>query len=187
MLIILIPGIIVLLGISIIISANVVINNIDTKQNLLNVEMNRYAYLDRNLTDPEVKAFKELRIKYDKLSNLESFFEGSKTVASWISSIIGVVLFIFLIALIVEINPQNVKQESIEHTMKYESLLLELDRQVSQDDINVRTKDIIDDVTEWNIEYEQFCYASSSIWTGIYNPMKMYEGTGYINLSDWLE
>ena len=54
-----------------------------------------------------------------------------------------------------------------------------------RDSLNIRDKDVFDDVIDWNTEYAQHVHASENILWGINSSMKEYEGMGPIDIDKY--
>ena len=142
-------------------------------------------YKDDNFNDSErvkYQQFKKEEKKYDKLGDkfddIKDIFKIFLTGAS--------ILFIGwgLITLMC-INPYAIEKCRIKNQIEYDAIMFELKSIEIRDGLNIRDKDVFDDVIEWNTEYAQHVHANQNILWGINSSMKEYEGMGAINIEDY--
>ncbi len=188
MLLILITGILLILCIIITIVSSimtdrlVIFNACNRIRNKIN-DIRIWKELDK-MTDEEKTELKKLRKKEDLLDTLDDIF--NKTIYAAVGIVIfGFAFIIMAIVLIACSSKYAINHTNIEMRNQYNKIISELENDELRDDFNIRTKDIIDEVNEWNTYYQQYELASKNIWIGCYNPMEVYDGTSIIDITEW--
>ena len=103
-----------------------------------------------------------------------------------IAVVSGIILFIILLILIFSNIPYEIKIANNKEVQNYQKLIFELENTEVRDDFNIRTKDLIDDVTEWNKDYDTYVYRHNNLWTGWFYPSGVIQGVDRINLEDYI-
>lgn len=142
-------------------------------------------YKDDNFTDSERVKYQQLKKeekKYDKLG--DKFDDIKDTFKIFLTG--ASILFIGwgLITLMC-VNPYAIEKCRIANQIKYDAIIFELKSIEIRDGLNIRDKDVFDDVIDWNTEYAQHVHANQNIFWGINSSMKEYEGMGSINVEDY--
>ena len=136
------------------------------------------------LTDEEKIKLKKLTKKENLLDILDDIFD--KTIYAAVGIVIfGLAFLIMALILIPCCSKYGINYTNIEKRNQYNKIISELENDNLRDEFNIRTKDIVDEVNEWNTKYQQYELASKNIWFGCYNPMEVYDGTGIINIEEW--
>ncbi len=136
------------------------------------------------LTDEEKIELKKLTKKEDLLDTLDDIFD--KTIYAAVGIVIfGLVFLIMAVILIPCRSKYGINHTNIEMRNKYNKIISELENDKLRDEFNIRTKDIVDEVNEWNTKYQQYDLASKNIWFGCYNPIEVYDGTSIIDIEEW--
>lgn len=109
-----------------------------------------------------------------------------------IFSVAGAVVFgiCFLVCIILTIifnNSYTINRENTAKRNTYNTLILELSDEKFRDDFNIRNIDLVNNVTSWNSAYEQYMIDSKNPWVNAFCPAKIYDGTGYININDYID
>lgn len=186
MLLILITGILLILCIIITIVSSIMSNKViyDASWKLRN-KINDINWKKINtLTDEEIIELRKLTKKDHLLDTLDSIFD--KTIYAAVGIVIfGLVFLIMAVILIPCRSKYGINHTNIEMQNQYNKIISELENDELRDDFNIRTKDIIDEVNEWNTYYQQYELASKNIWIGCYNPMEVYDGTSIIDITEW--
>lgn len=136
------------------------------------------------MTDEERIELKKLTKKEDLLDILDSIF--NKTIYAAVGIVIfGLAFLIMAVILIPCRSNYGINHTNIELQNQYNKIISELENDELRDEFNIRTKDIVDEVNEWNTKYQQYELASKNIWFGCYNPMEVYDGTSIIDIKEW--
>lgn len=136
------------------------------------------------LTDEEKIKLKKLTKKENLLDILDDIFD--KTIYAAVGIVIfGLAFLIMALILIPCCSKYGINHTNIEKRNQYNKIISELENDKLRDEFNIRTKDIVDEVNEWNTKYQQYELASKNIWFGCYNPMEVYNGTSIIDIEEW--
>ena len=136
------------------------------------------------MTDEEKIKLKKLTKKENLLDTLDDIFD--KTIYAGVGiTLFGVVFVIMALILISCRCKYAVSRTNIEIQNQYNKIISELENDKLRDEFNIRTKDILDEVNEWNTDYQQYEFASKNTWFGCYYPMEVYDGTSIINIEEW--
>ena len=131
----------------------------------------------------EAKTITKQKEKYYKLSHIfDNIFDPSAIVAT----IAGIILVILTIAVAICNIPYEIKINNNKQIQNYQKLIFELENSEIRDDFNIRTKDLIDDVTEWNKDYDTYVYRHNNLWTNWFYPSGTIHGVDRINLEDYI-
>lgn len=148
-------------------------------------ELRPLDYKDEKFTDAEFVKWKNLKKKVNILNEkrrlFESIFSGFKSVLIPF----GILLALWGLVILSFVSPYAIEKKRIANQIKYDAIIFELKSIEIRDGLNIRDKDVFDDVIEWNTEYEQHKHASENIFFGVNSPMKIYEGMGPINVEDY--
>lgn len=137
-----------------------------------------------DLTDEEKIELKKLTKKEDLLDTFDNIFD--KTIYAAVGIVIfGLVFLIMAVILIPCRSKYGINHTNIELKNQYNKIISELENDELRDDFNIRTKDIVDEVNEWNTKYQQYELTSKNIWFGCYNPIEVYDGTSIIDIEEW--
>ena len=186
MLLILLTGILLILCIIITIVSSIMSNKvIYNAWNRIRCKINdiHWKRID-DLTDEEKIELKKLTKKENLLDTLDDIFD--KTIYAAVGIVIfGFAFLIMAIVLIACSSKYAINHTNIEMRNWYNKIISELENDELRDDFNIRTKDIVDEVNEWNTDYQQYELASKNIWISCYNPMEVYDGTSIIDIKEW--
>ena len=189
MLFVIVFGIITFLGIVIaIISTNLGNRLFYEKFKLYDKMSDKYHWENHPgpFTDDEVKESKKIRKQRDKYWTLSSIFEKMIGPSATVAIVFGTILFVILLILIFSNIPYEIKISNNKEIQTYQKLIFELENSEVRDDFNIRTKDLIDDVTEWNKDYDTYVYRHNNLWTGWFYPSGVIQGVDRINLEDYI-
>lgn len=194
MLLILITGILLVLCtivtiVSYIMSNKVIYNaqwNIRDKINVINKDrfVSRIWKRFDDMSDDERNELVKLTKKENLLDILDDIFD--KTIYAAVGIVIfGLAFLIMALILIPCRSKYGINHTNIEKRNQYNKIISELENDELRDEFNIRTKDIVDEVNEWNTKYQQYELASENIWFGCYNPIEVYDGTSIIDIEEW--
>ena len=145
-----------------------------------------WVYHPQKFTDDEVKEYSELKKQREKYWTFYNIFDNMVGPSVTVAIVFGILLFIILLILIFTNIPYEIKIENNKNVQNYQKLIFELDNPEVRDEFNIRTKDLIDDVTEWNKDYDTYVYRHNNLWTGWFYPSGVIEGVDRINLEDYI-
>ena len=194
MLLILITGILFILCIIITIVSDIMSNKIiyNAQLNIRHKieDINKDRFVSRiwkrfdDMSDDERNELVKLTKKENLLDILDDIFD--KTIYAAVGIVIfGLAFLIMALILIPCRSKYGVNHTNIEKQNQYNKIISELENDKLRDEFNIRTKDIVDEVNEWNTKYQQYELASKNIWFGCYNPMEVYDGTSIIDIEEW--
>lgn len=151
------------------------------KQDLINLYNNK---LDMEHT----RLYNKLNEKENRCDKLIRCLEYEYRIGSIIATTLtGFLLGISLLVLWGYRSNWHINSQHIENQNKYNTIIEELTNEQMQDVFLIRTKDVVDDVNEWNTAYQQREMLSKNIWFGVYNPMSVYDGTNYIDIKEYIK
>ena len=146
----------------------------------------------RNLVYEERDKDKQDEKLIDKWAKRRDFWDNFQD-NEWVEGISGVSIIIGGIVLLISVisiaalnSNYATTKYNIRNKAEYDAIILELTDDNIKDEFNIRTKDVIDDVTEWNISYMRYMHAAESPWWSWFNPKADYNGTSYINLEEYI-
>ena len=157
----------------------------DNKYWNISDELRPLEYKDDNFTDSEKVRYQQLKKEQKKYDDLGSKFEDIMDVFKVFLPGASVLLGFWLLIVLICVNPYAVEKCRIANQIKYDAIIFELKSIEIRDGLNIRDKDVFDDVIEWNTEYAQHVHANQNIFWGVISPMKEYEGMGPIDVEDY--
>lgn len=189
MLFIIIPGVITVISVIIAIVFHFLDNKVFYKKYKLYDRMaEKYHWSNHPapLTDDERKEANKIRIQREKYWKISDVFDNMVVPFAAIAIIAGTILVILTVIVAVSNIPYEIKIRNNREIQNYQKLIFELENQEVRDDFNIRTKDLIDDVTEWNKDYDTYVYRHNNLWTSWFYPSGVIQGIDRINLEDYI-
>ena len=189
MLFVIIFGAITFLGIAIsVVSTNLGNRLFYKKYKLYDKMAEKYSWMYHPgpLTDDDVKESKNIVKQKEKYYKLSDIFDYIFSISSVVYTTAGIILVILTIAVALNNIPYEIKIDNNKQIQNYQKLIFELENSEIRDDFNIRTKDLIDDVTEWNKDYDTYVYRHNSLWTNWFYPGGTIHGVDRINLEDYI-
>ena len=190
MLFVIIFGSIILLSIGATIACNKLSNLYYAKYEIADGIISKYRWggelANHEFTPEELDEYDKILKRKNKYLDLYDHLERLSRPFIGIAITFGIVLFIMLLILGFTNLPYEVKISNHKEVLNYEKLIFELENTEVRDEFNIRTKDLIDDVTEWNKDYDTYVYRHNNIWINWFYPSGVIEGVDRINLNDYI-